>query len=140
MRAVRKHDQRLDRHPGFVVGFLDSYFDRAVAGRRHHDPFLVATATFVGLTDVSVFIETPNYNLNALRSLDFWHLVMEHLEGRRARLMPAIVYFVIRDDIYWVEICDDPGSVRARKASVQAAIDEAADELGSAPIDRSDFI
>jgi hypothetical protein len=126
---------RLDDYDRYLVGFLDTYFHRAIEPRSAHDRYLVANVTYPGLIDVSVFIETPWLSPRYLTDRRFWSLMVDYLDDQLPAVVPSIVYFRLGDHIHWADICVEPHAPEARQRAVAVAIDEATRIVGAEPID-----
>jgi hypothetical protein len=134
MTRVHK-SPRLDLYDRYAVGFLDTYFRRVIEPRGTHDRYLAASATYPGLVDVSVFIETPWLSPRYITDRKFWSLVVDYLDDQLPAIIPSIVYFQLGDHIQWVDICDQPDAPRTRERAVALAIEEATRIVGMPPIE-----
>ena len=127
---------RLDAFPdGRVRGFLDTYINRVIAPRPGHDAHLVATVTFPGLKDVSVFIETPWVDPRYFADVRFWHLVIGHFDDQLPAIIPSVVYFQLDDLLLWGDICLDPRDPALFRRAVATAVEDAALIVGAQPLD-----
>lgn len=128
MWELRRVDRRIEKHDALLVGYCEVCLERS-ALRADHTRFLVATSTFPGLLEVSVFIEAP-----IIVGRAFAKLVPEYLEGRLRTLRPSVVFYTVEHYMMWVDILLKNNPVTRRHGAAMA-IREATAAIGGEPLE-----